>query len=42
LPEYDIVAVFTGWDILTSDEKRQHDQLARILDAANRFYGCTE
>jgi CubicO group peptidase (beta-lactamase class C family) len=42
LPEYDIVAVFTGWDILTSDEKRQHDQLTRILDAANRFYGCTE
>jgi CubicO group peptidase (beta-lactamase class C family) len=42
LPEYDIVAVFTGWDILPSDEKRPHDQLARILDAANRFYGCTE
>ena len=42
LPEYDIVAVFTGWDILQSDEKLQHDQLARILDAANRFYGCTE
>jgi CubicO group peptidase (beta-lactamase class C family) len=42
LPEYDIVAVFTGWDILPSDEKRSHDQLARILDAANRFYGCTE
>jgi CubicO group peptidase (beta-lactamase class C family) len=42
LPEYDIVAVFTGWDILPSDEKRPHDQLARLLDAANRFYGCTE
>jgi CubicO group peptidase (beta-lactamase class C family) len=42
LPEYDIVAVFTGWDILPSDEKRQHDQLARILDSANRFFGCTE
>ena len=42
LPEYDIVAVFTGWDILPSDQKLQHDQLARILDAANRFYGCTE
>lgn len=42
LPEYDIVAVFTGWDILPSDEKHQHDQLARLLDAANRFYGCTE
>jgi CubicO group peptidase (beta-lactamase class C family) len=42
LPEYDLVAVFTGWDILPSDEKHQHDQLARLLDAANRFYGCTE
>jgi CubicO group peptidase (beta-lactamase class C family) len=42
LPEYDIVAVFTGWDILPSDEKRPHDQLARILDSANRFFGCTE
>jgi CubicO group peptidase (beta-lactamase class C family) len=42
LPEYDIVAVFTGWDILPSDEKHSHDQLARILDAANRFYGCVE
>jgi CubicO group peptidase (beta-lactamase class C family) len=42
LPQYDIVAVFTGWDILPSEEKHSHDQLARILDAANRFYGCTE
>jgi CubicO group peptidase (beta-lactamase class C family) len=42
LPEYDIIAVFTGWDILPSDEKHGHDQLARLLDAANRFYGCTE
>jgi CubicO group peptidase (beta-lactamase class C family) len=42
LPEYDIVAVFTGWDILPSEEKHAHDQLSRILDAANRFYGCTE
>jgi CubicO group peptidase (beta-lactamase class C family) len=42
LPEYDLVAVFTGWDILPSDEKHAHDQLGRLLDAANRFYGCTE
>ena len=42
LPEYDIVAVFTGWDILPPKEKPMHDQLARILDAANRFYGCTQ
>jgi len=42
LPEYDIVAVFTGWDILPPKEKRPHDHLQRILDAANRFYGCTQ
>ena len=42
VPQYDIVAVFTGWDILPSDEKRPHDALARILDSANRFFGCTE
>jgi CubicO group peptidase (beta-lactamase class C family) len=42
IPEYDMVAVFTGWDILPSTEKRPHDQLARLLDAANRFYGCVE
>jgi len=42
VPEYDMVAVFTGWDILPSKEKRPHDQLGRLLDAANRFYGCVE
>jgi CubicO group peptidase (beta-lactamase class C family) len=42
LPEYDIVAVFTGWDILPSDPPHQHDELQRILDASNRFFGCTE
>jgi len=42
IPEYDMVAVFTGWDILPSTEKRPHDQLARLLDAANRFYGCEQ
>jgi len=42
LPEYDIVTVFTGWDILPPTEKRPHDQLARILDSANRFFGCPE
>lgn len=42
VPAYDLVEVSTGWDILPSDEKRPHDWLARTLDAANRFYGCTE
>lgn len=42
VPAYDMVAVFTGWDILPSNEKRAHDWLPRLLDSANRFYGCTE
>jgi CubicO group peptidase (beta-lactamase class C family) len=42
IPEYDMVVVFTGWDILPSKEQRPHDWLARILDASNRFYGCVE
>ena len=42
VPEYDLVAVFTGWDILSSAEKRPRDLLERTLGAANRFFGCTE
>lgn len=42
VPAYDMVDVFTGWDILPTKEIRPHDTLARVLDAANRFYGCTE
>lgn len=42
VPEYDMVAVFTGWDILGSDEKRPHDWLERTLGTANRFFGCPE
>jgi hypothetical protein len=42
VPAYDMVVVFTGWDILTSDEKLQHDFLDRTLGTANRFFGCPE
>jgi CubicO group peptidase (beta-lactamase class C family) len=42
VPEYDMVAVFTGWDILPSDEKRPHDFLDRTLGTANRFFGCPD
>lgn len=42
VPEYDMVIVFTGWDILPLGEKRPHDLLERTLGAANRFFGCTE
>lgn len=42
VPPYDMVVVFTGWDILTSEEKLQHDFLDRTLGTANRFFGCPE
>jgi len=42
VPEYDMVVVFTGWDILPSKEKRPHDMLERTLAASQRFFGCTE
>jgi CubicO group peptidase (beta-lactamase class C family) len=42
VPEYDMVVVFTGWDILPSDEKRPTDRLDRVLAASQRFFGCTE
>ncbi|HMD38716.1 MAG TPA: serine hydrolase [Candidatus Acidoferrum sp.] len=44
VPAYDMVAVFTGWDILppAADKPRLHDFLDRTLGTANRFFGCTE
>jgi CubicO group peptidase (beta-lactamase class C family) len=40
VPEYDLIAVFTGWDILPSSEKHKHDQLERILAAVDTKYRC--
>ena len=40
VPEYDLIAVFTGWDILPSSEKHKHDQLERILAAVDKQYRC--
>ena len=40
IPEYDLIAVFTGWDILPSLEKHKHDQLERILAAVDTHYRC--
>jgi len=42
IPEYNMVVVFTGWDILPSNEKRPADRLDRVLAASQRFFGCTE
>jgi len=40
LPQYDLIAVFTGWNILATDEKDSHDQLERILAATDKNYRC--
>ena len=40
VPEYDLIVVFTGWDILPSSEKHKHDQLERILEALDKQYRC--
>jgi CubicO group peptidase (beta-lactamase class C family) len=42
VPEYDMVVVFTGWDILPSEQKRPQDRLDRVLAASQRFFGCVE
>jgi CubicO group peptidase (beta-lactamase class C family) len=42
VPEYDMVVVFTGWDILPSDAKVPQDRLDRVLAASQRFFGCVE
>lgn len=42
VPEYDMVLVFTGWDILPTSEKRPADRLERVLAASQRFFGCVE
>jgi CubicO group peptidase (beta-lactamase class C family) len=40
VPEYDLIVVFTGWDILPSSKKVKHDQLERILAAVDPQFRC--
>jgi CubicO group peptidase (beta-lactamase class C family) len=40
VPEYDLIAVFTGWSILPSTEKEKHDQLDRIIAATDKGFRC--
>lgn len=40
VPEYNLIAVFTGWSILSSTEGQKHDRLDRILDAVDKQYRC--
>jgi CubicO group peptidase (beta-lactamase class C family) len=40
VPEYNLVAVFTGWSILPSTQGEKHDQLDRVLAAVDRQHHC--
>jgi CubicO group peptidase (beta-lactamase class C family) len=40
VPEYDLIVVFAGWDILPSSQKVKHDQLERILAAVDAPFRC--
>jgi CubicO group peptidase (beta-lactamase class C family) len=39
-PEYDTIAVFTGWSILPSTEGKKYDELKRVLDAIDTQHSC--
>jgi len=41
VPEYDTIAVSTGWSILPSTEGKRYDELARVLEAVDTKYSCT-
>jgi CubicO group peptidase (beta-lactamase class C family) len=40
IPEYDTIAVVTGWSILPSTEGKRYDELARVLEAVDTTYSC--
>jgi CubicO group peptidase (beta-lactamase class C family) len=36
VPEYNLIVVSTGWDILPSKEEPRHDQLERVIAAVKK------
>jgi CubicO group peptidase (beta-lactamase class C family) len=40
VPEYNTIAVFTGWSILPSTEGKRYDKLERVLEAVDTQYQC--
>jgi CubicO group peptidase (beta-lactamase class C family) len=40
VPEQQLIAVFTGWDILPSSGEPKHDQLERVLAAVDKQPAC--
>jgi CubicO group peptidase (beta-lactamase class C family) len=42
VPEYDLIAVQTGWSILPSTEGKRYDELKRLLEAVDTHFGCAK
>jgi CubicO group peptidase (beta-lactamase class C family) len=40
VPEYELIAAFTGWSILPATEGQKHDRLERLLAALDKQYRC--
>jgi CubicO group peptidase (beta-lactamase class C family) len=40
VPEYQLIAVFTGWSILPSTEGAKHDELERVVASVNKTQVC--
>lgn len=40
VPEYKLIAVFTGWSIIPETEGKQHDRIERVIAATNPQYSC--
>jgi len=36
VPEYNLIVVLTGWDILPSAEEPRHDELERVITAVKK------
>jgi CubicO group peptidase (beta-lactamase class C family) len=41
VPEYNLIAVFTGWSIIPETEGPQHDRLERVLAATTPQFRCS-
>jgi CubicO group peptidase (beta-lactamase class C family) len=41
VPELQLIAVFTGWDILPHAEEPKHDELERVINAVDTKHACS-
>jgi hypothetical protein len=41
VPELNLIAVFTGWDILPQTEEPRHDELERVVAAVDNANACS-